>query len=266
MQGRGISRPWVEKILAAAIRKTCRCAATILISKEIPHAVWPCKVERLAVPVLISADIVPAMSPHCSLAAPSRKAHLLRIATLCFCALALLFLLTPSAFAQGGDENVHVTPRPKEPPKLEVPPGEEKANLKTKTYRKDVDLVLVNVTVTDPMNRLVTGLEKENFQLFEGTQAQEIKHFSSEDTPISLGVIFDLSGSMKTKIDKARDAVIEFFKTANPQDEFFLITFADKPEILSGFTKSIEDIQGRLVYTIPEGRTALLDAIYLGMD
>jgi Ca-activated chloride channel homolog len=206
------------------------------------------------------------MSPHCSLAAPSRKPHLLRIASLSFCALALLFLLMPSAFAQGGDENVHVTPRPKEPPKLEVPPGEEKANLKTKTYRKDVDLVLVNVTVTDPMNRLVTGLEKENFQLFEGTQAQEIKHFSSEDTPISLGVIFDLSGSMKAKIDKARDAVIEFFKTANPQDEFFLITFADKPEILSGFTRSVEDIQGRLVYTIPEGRTALLDAIYLGMD
>jgi len=169
------------------------------------------------------------MSPQCNLAAPSRKAHLLRIASLSFCALVFLFLLMPSAFAQGGDENVHVTPRPKEPPKLEVPPGEEKANLKTKTYRKDVDLVLVNVTVTDPMNRLVTGLEKENFQLFEGTQPQEIKHFSSEDTPISLGVIFDLSGSMKSKIDKARDAVIEFFKTANPQDEFFLITFADKP-------------------------------------
>src|SRR6266487_3225568 len=194
------------------------------------------------------------MSPLGSLATPTRRAHLLRQTSVLVRLIALAFLLVPCAFSQGGDENVHVAPRPK--PEEKVPPEQEKANLKTKTYRKDVDLVLVNVTVTDPMNRLVTGLEKENFQLFEGTQPQEIKHFSSEDTPISLGVIFDLSGSMKTKIDKARDAVIEFFKTANPQDEFFLVTFSDKPEMLSGFTKSIEDIQGRLVYTIPEGRTA----------
>src|SRR3954467_3965515 len=221
--------------------------------------------ELLTPAVLISADTVPAMPPHCSLAAPSRKAYLLSLAALCLYVFATLFLIVPAALAQGGDENVHVTPRPKPDEKMATP-EQEKANLKTKIYRKDVDLVLVNVTVTDPMNRLVTGLEKENFQLFEGTAPQEIKHFSSEDTPISLGVIFDLSGSMKTKIDKARDAVIEFFKTANPQDEFFLITFADKPEMLSGFTKSVEDIQGRLVYTVPEGRTALLDAIYLGMD
>ena len=97
----------------------------------------------------------------------------------------------------------------------------------TKPLRKDVDLVLVPVTITDPMNRLVTGLEKENFSLTDNGQPQEIRHFSSEDAPISLGVIFDNSGSMSNKIDKSRDAVVEFFKTANPEDEFFLITFSE---------------------------------------
>jgi Ca-activated chloride channel family protein len=116
------------------------------------------------------------------------------------------------------------------------------------------------------MNRLVTGLDKENFALFEGKDQQDIRHFSSEDAPVSLGVIFDMSGSMNSKIDRAREAVVEFFKTANPQDEFFMIAFADKPEEISDFTQSIEDIQGKLVYTVPKGRTALLDAIYLGVS
>jgi Ca-activated chloride channel family protein len=136
----------------------------------------------------------------------------------------------------------------------------------TKPFKSDVDLVLVPVTITDPMNRLVTGLDRENFQLYEGKEAQEIRHFSSEDAPVSLGVIFDMSGSMGSKIERAREAVIEFFKTANPQDEFFMITFSDKPEEISDFTQSVEDIQGKLVYTVPKGRTALLDAIYLGIS
>jgi Ca-activated chloride channel family protein len=71
---------------------------------------------------------------------------------------------------------------------------------------------------------------------------------------------------MKDKIDKAREAVVEFFRTANPQDEFFLVTFADKPDVLSSFTRSVEDIQGKLVYAVPKGRTSLLDAVYLGMN
>src|SRR5258705_1211925 len=127
-------------------------------------------------------------------------------------------------------------------------------------------MVLVPVTITDAMNRLVTGLDRENFNLFEGKERQEIKTFTSGDAPVSLGVIFDMSGSMSSKIERAREAVIEFFKTANPQDEFFMITFADKPEEISDFTTSVEDIQGKMVYTVPKGRTALLDAIYLGVS
>ncbi len=181
-------------------------------------------------------------------------------------ALLLVLALCPvPSLAQNSTEDVHIRPRvdttaPKEP---EIDPA---LKTHTKPYKVDVNMVLVPVTITDPMNRLVTGLDKENFNLFEGKEMQEIKTFSSEDAPVSLGVIFDMSGSMSSKIERAREAVIEFFKTANPQDEFFMITFADKPEEISDFTSSVEDIQGKLVYTIPKGRTALLDAIYLGVS
>lgn len=190
-------------------------------------------------------------------------------------------LIVP-ARAQNEQSDIHVVPREQKkdakPDPTVMPPSvaaDAKAagvavdpSLKTHTkpIRKDVDLVLVPVTVTDPMNRLVTGLEKENFSLTDSGQPQEIRHFSSEDAPVSLGVIFDVSGSMSNKIDKSRDAVVEFFKTANPEDEFFLVTFSEKPEVLADFTTSVEDIQDKLVYAVPKGRTALLDAIYLGMN
>lgn len=176
--------------------------------------------------------------------------------------LATLVFLADASLAQNSTEDVHIQPRaPSLPPKEPDPTMRGHA----KPFRVDVEMVLVPVTITDPMNRLVTGLDRENFNLFEGKEQQDIKTFSSEDAPVSLGVIFDMSGSMGSKIERAREAVIEFFKTANPQDEFFMITFADKPEEISDFTNSVEDIQGKLIYTVPKGRTALLDAIYLGV-
>jgi Ca-activated chloride channel homolog len=180
------------------------------------------------------------------------------------------FLIPGDAFAQAVDvEDVHVAPRldtssPEKLTEQTVLAGTIQTH--AATLRSKVDLVLVPVTVTDPMNRLVTGLDKENFAVYEGKDLQDVRHFSSEDAPISLGVIFDMSGSMSSKIERAREAVIEFFKTANPQDEFFLIAFADKPEEVSDFTQSVDDLQGKLVYTVPKGRTALLDAIYLGIS
>src|ERR1700691_4178247 len=183
---------------------------------------------------------------------------------LSLCLLACWFVLP--AVAQ---DDVHLTPREtKKTDPTADPSGISDPALRTHTkpLKKEVDLVLVPVTITDPMNRLVTGLEKENFLLTDNGQPQQIRHFSSEDAPISLGVIFDISGSMADKIDKSRQAVVEFFRTANPQGEFFLITFSETPEVLVDFTSSIEDIQSKLVYAIPKGRTALLDAIYLGMN
>ncbi|MGA7559093.1 MAG: VWA domain-containing protein [Terriglobales bacterium] len=166
--------------------------------------------------------------------------------------------------AQTSTEDVHIRPRI-QPPAPKEPEIDPALKTHTKPLKAGVDLVLVPVTITDPLNRLVTGLDRDNFNVFEGKDLQEIKTFSSEDAPVSIGVIFDMSGSMGSKIDRAREAVVEFFKTANPQDEFFMITFADKPEELADFTSSVDDIQGRLLYTVPKGRTALLDAIYLGV-
>ena len=130
----------------------------------------------------------------------------------------------------------------------------------------NVEMALVNVTVTDPYNRLVTGLEPDNFRVFEDNIEQEVVTFSSEDVPISIGVVFDFSGSMANKVDKARQAAVQFFKTANPQDEFFLVSFNERAELTSSFTNSVEDLQSRLMLTAPKGRTALLDAIYLGLS
>ncbi|HVZ17329.1 MAG TPA: VWA domain-containing protein [Terriglobales bacterium] len=185
--------------------------------------------------------------------------------------VALFAFISTVAFAQSTND-VHITPHTPAPSEATMLPGgsapsEENPALRTHTrpMKVDVNLVLVPVTITDPMNRLVTGLEQDNFEVFEGTEKQEIKHFSSEDVPISLGVIFDLSGSMSNKIEKSREAVVEFFRTANPEDEFFMVSFNDKPELLSDFTSSVEDIQAKLVYLQPKGRTALMDAIYMGL-
>jgi len=134
------------------------------------------------------------------------------------------------------------------------------------SVRIDVELALVNVTVTDPYNRLVTGLDADHFRVFEDNVEQEVVNFSSEDVPISIGVIFDHSGSMADKLGKAKEAAIQFFKTANPQDEFFLVGFNERAELLSPFTDSVEDLQGRIFSVPAKGRTALLDAIYLGLS
>jgi Ca-activated chloride channel family protein len=198
----------------------------------------------------------------------------------CPCLRALLVLAVLacpglSAFGQTDVNDVHVQPRDAEKPKdaaANAPKENSAASVTNglsahvRPLKVDVDLVLVPVTITDPMNRLVTGLDKENFQLFEGNSAQEIRTFSSEDAPVSLGVIFDSSGSMSSKMDRAKEAVIEFFKTANPQDEFFMITFNDEPEEVTDFTSSVDDIQNRLVFAVPRRRTALLDAIYMGIS
>jgi len=132
--------------------------------------------------------------------------------------------------------------------------------------RVDKQLVLINVTVTDPLNRFVTGLEQEHFRLFEDKVEQTILSFSSEDAPLSVGLVFDTSGSMGSKLQSSRQAAAEIFKTANPQDEFFLVEFNDRPQLAVPFTHSTEDVQNSLTFTQSKGRTALLDGIYLAMN
>jgi Ca-activated chloride channel homolog len=146
------------------------------------------------------------------------------------------------------------------------PPNKPQRIQKGKPLKSEVDLTLVNVTVTDPYGRLVTGLEQDSFRVFEDGIEQEIVRFSSEDVPISIGVIFDMSGSMSDKIDKSRLAAVQFFRTANPQDEFFLVNFNDRAQLASPFTASVEELQNRLMFTSAGGETALFDGIYLGLS
>jgi Ca-activated chloride channel homolog len=129
----------------------------------------------------------------------------------------------------------------------------------------DVELALVNVTVTDPYNRQVTGLEPENFRVFEDNVEQEVVTFSSEDLPISIGVILDLSGSMANKLGNAKQAALQFLGTANPEDEFFLVGFNERAELLTPFTNNVEDLESKMLTATAKGRTALFDAIYLGL-
>ena len=137
---------------------------------------------------------------------------------------------------------------------------------KGKSLKAETDITLVPISVTDPYGRLVTGLEQENFRVFEDNTEQEIVRFTSEDVPISIGVIFDMSGSMSDKIEKSRLAAVQFFRTANPQDEFLLVNFNDRAQLASSFTGSVEELQNHLMFTAARGETALLDGIYLGLS
>jgi Ca-activated chloride channel homolog len=159
--------------------------------------------------------------------------------------------------AVSNDAKVNIEPR--------VKPSASAAPSPRADIRVDSTLVLIPVTVTDPYNRFVTGLDKENFKLFEDKKEQDIVQFSSEDAPLSIGVVFDCSGSMGPKLEKSRQAVTQFFHTANPEDEFFLVQFNDNAELVQPFTRNLEEIQNRLTFTQSRGRTALLDAVYLAL-
>ena len=188
----------------------------------------------------------------------------------------MVLLLAPLAHGQDDPLNkVHVTPPPAATPATGAPQGAQapaltgNAAMKARPgalIRMNVDLVLVPVTVTDPMNRLVTGLEKEDFQVYENNGEERISSFASEDAPVSIGIIFDLSGSMNSKLIRARESILQFIKTANPEDEFFVIGFNDRPELIEDFTSSVDDIQARLATVQSGHRTALLDAIYYGVE
>ena len=167
------------------------------------------------------------------------------------------FFVSICANAQSSLDDIHITPR--------VQQLSENASTHQAAIKVNATLVLVPVTITDAMNRVVTGLDQENFEVLENKQRQEIKHFSNQDDPVSLGIIFDMSTSMENKIDWAREAVKKLLSTANPQDEFFLIGFADQPQLLVDFTNEIDKIQNQMLYVTPKGRTSLLDAVYLGI-
>jgi Ca-activated chloride channel family protein len=181
---------------------------------------------------------------------------------------------TPDTGNKGSASEPKVTSDPKllsDPkvsiePRMKTGPATAQPRLPAADFRINLPVVLINVSVTDPLNRFVTGLEREHFRLLEEKVEQKVTSFSSEDAPLSIGLVFDCSGSMGSKLSKAREAAAQFFKTANPEDEFFLIQFNDRPELITGFTTSTEEIQNRLTFTQAKGRTALLDGVYMAMN
>ncbi|MGA2725584.1 MAG: VWA domain-containing protein [Bryobacteraceae bacterium] len=164
-----------------------------------------------------------------------------------------LGLLAPLAF----HAQVAIQPRPKASAPEQKRP--------TANLRVDTNLVLVPVTVCDPMNRPVTGLEKEHFKVFDDHVEQTVTHFAMDDEPVAVGLVFDISGSMGPKLRLSRMAAATFFKTANPEDEFFLVEFNDQPKMVVPLTQNVEEIQNQLTFAQSKGRTALLDAIFLSL-
>jgi len=151
-------------------------------------------------------------------------------------------------------------------PAQTTPPHDTALSARVKPMVMNVDLVLVPVTVTDAKDHPVLDLPRDRFELYESEAPQQIQYFSQEDTPISLGVILDLSKSMSNKIDIAREAVRQFFLAANPEDDYFVITFNNEPHLVADTTQSIGSVEAALAQSVPSGRTALLDAIYLGIQ
>jgi Ca-activated chloride channel family protein len=126
--------------------------------------------------------------------------------------------------------------------------------------------VLIPVLVTDLYDRPVRGLRKENFQLFEGDTEQTITQFFSDDSPVSIGLIFDGSNSMTDKIGRTRQAVSTFLDMSTPGDEFFLVKFSDRPESVCNFTQDISVIEHGMESIFPAGWTSMFDAIYVGIN
>src|SRR5512140_131653 len=143
------------------------------------------------------------------------------------CSAVVVVPLCCVAAAQNAND-VHVQPR-QQADVASSQRSESALKTHTKPFISNVDVVLVPVIVTDPLTRLVSGLERQHFRLYDNRKPQEIEYFYTQDAPISVGIIFDQSGSMRGAIDGSREAAVEFLKASNPDDEFFLIAFSDKP-------------------------------------
>jgi Ca-activated chloride channel family protein len=167
---------------------------------------------------------------------------------------------------------------PQETPKIQERRRQTKPELESKipqgvperskgyTIGVNVDLVLVYTSVFDKNGRFVGDLKKNNFRLYEDGVEQTITSFAQEDVPVSMGILLDLSGSMRGKIDQVNKAALAFIRANNPQDQVFLIGFNEEVELLQDFTSDIDEITDALENTVVTGGTALYDAIHLGVQ
>lgn len=177
---------------------------------------------------------------------------------------------TPAAAPAAQEQKPEQQPEQKQDPKpAPAPPKSQKPSDDFKPGDTlDVsrtDLVSLTVTVTDPYNRLVTGLEKKHFEIFEDKVKQDIEAFKDDDVPVSVGIAFDVSGSMKGKLDRARDALRAFVDTSHDDDDFFLVAFNQRANLISEFTDGTT-LANKLTLVDTKGQTALYDAAYLGIE
>lgn len=131
----------------------------------------------------------------------------------------------------------------------------------------NTDLITLTVTVTDTYGRYVSGLSKNAFAILDEKQPQEITYFSDDDAPVSVGILFDVSGSMSgDKVKKARDALAKFIQTSHNSDEYFLIGFNSRAQLLIDKTRDGDAVLDKLTFVQTRGNTALYDACYLGVE
>jgi Ca-activated chloride channel homolog len=152
------------------------------------------------------------------------------------------------------------------PPVNIVPRFRPNPERRESSIRLDVKMVMIPANVTDREDRPIMDLHRENFHLFEDAVEQKIESFSIDEAPVSLGIVFDASGSMRNKIDESFSAVEQFLKTSLPGDEYFLVQFSDVPKLRVPFTPDVNEITTSLSLVKPQGWTAMFDAIYVAVN
>ena len=166
--------------------------------------------------------------------------------------VATVLVLVPLFFcvairAAGGDADAPAQPKPS-------------------VFRTSVEMVLIRAAVTDPLNRYVVGLEQEHFKVFDNRVEQAVTHFSNDSSPLSVGIIFDVSKSMSDNLVAAKNSVVRFLQQGTLQDEYFLVTFNERTALVQDFTPKNDNIRSQMSTVRAKGRTALYDAIYLGLQ
>jgi Ca-activated chloride channel homolog len=137
---------------------------------------------------------------------------------------------------------------------------------KPATFRTSVQMVLLPVTVTDHYGKTINSLRARDFTVLDDQRPQQIISFGSEDAPCSVGLVLDISGSMRNLLGTVKGVAHTFLATANPEDELSLLTVSTQPEAIPGFTSDIPSMEQDIQFTRAGGMTALIDTIYLGLN
>jgi len=207
------------------------------------------------------------MQPGGYMYLPTRYGTKITAAFIAICAVTIFFTLAVRSQEPAQEK----PPTPNQPSQAPSPAPKQQqkmgVELDDKTLITHTDLITLTVTVTDTYGRYVSGLSKGAFAVFDNKLPQEITHFSDDDSPVSVGVIFDVSGSMSgDKVKRARDALSKFIQTSHDSDEYFLIAFNSRAQLLLDKTRDGDSILNKLTFVETKSQTALYDACYLGVE